>query len=151
MSLASPLVLLASVASGALLACWFVSFSWRIDLYGGRWLVRLEKGALGLRQLYGSAPLGCEWQPSVSPDPTCWHPRFETVGLDSAVFVKWWLVIPFWVPVLVSSVATVILFRGVRRKQRKGSCRSCGYDLTGNMSGVCPECGTPIADGRRKA
>jgi hypothetical protein len=23
-------------------------------------------------------------------------------------------------------------------------CRHCGYNLTGNVSGVCPECGTPI-------
>ncbi|GMU20560.1 MAG: hypothetical protein AMXMBFR13_06570 [Phycisphaerae bacterium] len=23
-------------------------------------------------------------------------------------------------------------------------CWTCGYDLTGNLSGVCPECGTPI-------
>ena len=23
-------------------------------------------------------------------------------------------------------------------------CGSCGYDLTGNTSGLCPECGTPI-------
>lgn len=23
-------------------------------------------------------------------------------------------------------------------------CRFCGYDLTGNVSGVCPECGNPI-------
>jgi len=23
-------------------------------------------------------------------------------------------------------------------------CRTCGYDLTGNISGVCPECGTSI-------
>jgi len=21
-------------------------------------------------------------------------------------------------------------------------CRTCGYDLTGNLSGTCPECGT---------
>ena len=25
-----------------------------------------------------------------------------------------------------------------------GRCRSCGYDLTGNESGVCSECGRPI-------
>lgn len=31
----------------------------------------------------------------------------------------------------------------VRRRQlrRTGICGNCGYDLTGNMSGVCPECG----------
>jgi hypothetical protein len=25
-----------------------------------------------------------------------------------------------------------------------GRCRNCGYDLTGNVSGVCPECGERI-------
>ncbi len=24
-----------------------------------------------------------------------------------------------------------------------GHCQQCGYNLTGNTSGVCPECGTP--------
>lgn len=28
---------------------------------------------------------------------------------------------------------------------RKGCCLKCGYDLTGNISGRCPECGTMIA------
>ncbi len=27
---------------------------------------------------------------------------------------------------------------------RLGHCRSCGYDLTGNLSGACPECGAPV-------
>lgn len=27
-------------------------------------------------------------------------------------------------------------------------CRQCGYDLTGNVTGVCSECGTPVG-GRR--
>ena len=25
-----------------------------------------------------------------------------------------------------------------------GHCRKCGYDLTGNVTGRCPECGTPV-------
>ena len=28
------------------------------------------------------------------------------------------------------------------RRQLNGQCATCGYDLTGNVSGVCPECGT---------
>jgi hypothetical protein len=28
-------------------------------------------------------------------------------------------------------------------------CPACGYDLTGNVSGVCPECGTSLAGDRR--
>ncbi len=31
-----------------------------------------------------------------------------------------------------------------RRRRGPGQCRRCGYDLTGNASGVCPECGTPL-------
>lgn len=28
-----------------------------------------------------------------------------------------------------------------QRRRRRGCCLGCGYDLTGNESGVCPECG----------
>jgi uncharacterized paraquat-inducible protein A len=40
-----------------------------------------------------------------------------------------------------------------RRKSRQfskiaGRCLKCGYDLTKNQSGICPECGTPVAEGR---
>ncbi|MBN1511055.1 MAG: hypothetical protein JXB13_03495 [Phycisphaerae bacterium] len=31
------------------------------------------------------------------------------------------------------------------RRWKRGHCVNCGYNLTGNVSGVCPECGTPIA------
>jgi hypothetical protein len=31
------------------------------------------------------------------------------------------------------------------------ACLSCGYDLTGNTSGVCPECGTAIPHPSRPA
>jgi hypothetical protein len=29
-------------------------------------------------------------------------------------------------------------------RTKEGHCRGCGYDLTGNISGVCPECGKPV-------
>jgi hypothetical protein len=28
-------------------------------------------------------------------------------------------------------------------RTKRGQCLACGYSLTGNISGVCPECGTP--------
>ena len=31
-----------------------------------------------------------------------------------------------------------------RKRRRRGCCIKCGYDLTGNTSGVCPECGVEI-------
>lgn len=30
-------------------------------------------------------------------------------------------------------------------KLQPGHCKACGYDLTGNVSGRCSECGMPIA------
>ena len=30
------------------------------------------------------------------------------------------------------------------RKPGPGHCRKCGYDLTGNVSGKCPECGEVV-------
>jgi len=35
-----------------------------------------------------------------------------------------------------------------RRMARDDVCRKCSYDLTGNVTGVCPECGSPIAAGK---
>lgn len=34
----------------------------------------------------------------------------------------------------------------LRRRHLAGCCRKCGYDLTGNASGICPECGTAVAE-----
>ena len=54
--------------------------------------------------------------------------------------------IPGWIPaVLLLAYPTVAAIRGPLRRQqrrRKGRCLECGYDLTGNVSGQCPECGT---------
>jgi len=47
-----------------------------------------------------------------------------------------------------------VLFRGPwRRHQRRarGQCVRCGYDLTGNLSGVCPECGGPAETQKKRA
>ena len=50
---------------------------------------------------------------------------------------------PLWIPLLVIALPTVYLFYRDRRPPR-GHCQGCGYDLTGNVSGVCPECGREL-------
>ena len=49
--------------------------------------------------------------------------------------------IPFWVIFLPTAIFTIVLFRRDRRRIPPGHCSRCGYDLTGNLSGVCSECG----------
>ena len=54
---------------------------------------------------------------------------------------------PHWFIFLLTAIPQGFwLYR--RRKQRPtvpGICRRCAYDLTGNASGICPECGTLVA------
>lgn len=61
------------------------------------------------------------------------------------------MAIPLW-PVVLGLLAVsaypVLLPRYIRwRRNRRGLCPCCAYDLYGNSSGCCPECGT-ISSGR---
>lgn len=52
----------------------------------------------------------------------------------------------FIVPTLLAAVVFargILHWRRHERRLRKGLCPGCGYDLTGNESGICPECGRP--------
>jgi hypothetical protein len=55
--------------------------------------------------------------------------------------------VPGWQVALMTAVLPVVWWWVRRRRRlrakRAGLCGSCGYDLHGNESGVCPECGTP--------
>ncbi len=65
-------------------------------------------------------------------------------GLIGARFV-------WGVAILLAIYPTLAFIRGPLRHRRRrrlrkhGLCLGCGYDLTGNESGVCPECGTEVA------
>ncbi len=78
-------------------------------------------------------------------------PGFPTIGK----------VLAFSVPLLlgvltgVRSCRSIVRHRGIlsffwdseiRRGYPPGHCQRCGYDLTGNLSGVCPECGTTLSE-----
>ncbi len=57
-----------------------------------------------------------------------------------------------WASALAASVVcTASLWRIQipERRWAEGKCAKCGYDLTGNESGVCLECGTRIKEETR--
>ncbi len=56
------------------------------------------------------------------------------------------IVMPGWLPV-VAGLVPVTLFWWRDRRIPPGHCQRCGYDLTGNVSGRCPECGEPVSSG----
>ncbi len=88
---------------------------------------------------------GCAWSvphPWLMPG----RPRLpSTYSTSSYSFVRF----SVWVPIAVFAVYPAIAFvRGPLRRyrrRRRGLCITCGYNLTGNESGVCPECATEIS------
>ncbi len=46
----------------------------------------------------------------------------------------------------LAAMILLLRYRSRRRfRRRTGLCMACGYDLTGNASGACPECGRAMA------
>jgi hypothetical protein len=72
---------------------------------------------------------------------------FEWIGVNFRTDYLCALLIPFWAVALLAftvSVWTWLAYRRRRDRDRPGHCNACGYDLKGNVSGVCPECGAAI-------
>jgi len=70
--------------------------------------------------------------------------RMPFYGYDSnKLFTYQALDIPLWLIFALAMIPNSLLWYRGRRRFPAGHCGSCGYDLIGNLSGVCPECGTP--------
>jgi hypothetical protein len=91
------------------------------------------------------------YSPVVTPDPelvncvglmlrTCaedwptWRPDMELHKTCGAVSL------PLWIPTVLFAALAAWHWRRTRPVP-PGHCPRCGYDLTGNVSGRCPECG----------
>ncbi|HSZ60130.1 MAG TPA: hypothetical protein VK797_31085 [Tepidisphaeraceae bacterium] len=55
-----------------------------------------------------------------------------------------WFAMPPWVAAAILAALPTMWIRKWLSRPRAGSCQHCGYNLIGNTSGVCPECGTPV-------
>lgn len=57
------------------------------------------------------------------------------------MYVSFWF--SFWLPCALFGVPVIVVLAH-DRLWRSGYCRNCRYNLTGNVSGRCPECGNAI-------
>ncbi len=118
-----------------LFAQWAASLVWNIawcdGRHGGFWLYR---GAIWTHP-FANAATGIFHQPSF--DVVWWSDPSRNASFGATACL------PMWIPLVIIAVPTVILWlRGSPLPD--GHCSNCGYNLTGNVSGVCPECGAPV-------
>ena len=75
--------------------------------------------------------------------PRGWNPgqyRFRRIPLEP-VWPGFAINTVFYAAVIAGPWTIAVVLRR-RSRIRRGRCLVCGYDLTGNTSGVCPECGS---------
>ena len=88
-------------------------------------------------------PVDCGLRRSMASIPRIWGPT-PIPYVHSHVVVRMWLL-----SAVFFTYPTIAFIRGPyrrHRRRRKGLCPTCGYDLAGNVSGVCPECGTIVGE-----
>ncbi len=114
-------------ASVPLLAAWTVLPSSTFTLFGSP-AIRLERGLAMPHRVFTIVHIdGPEY-------------RLGCINLPKFMHVA----VPFWLAFVPVAVPTAILWYRDRRPP-KGHCQNCGYDLTGNVSGVCAECGEALS------
>ena len=111
----------------------------------GQQSVFLAYGQIG----FGNSP---SMKPGWACAATFSHLKVVSAQMPWIEFARQWLGfslpgtetrIPVWLLVVAVGIPTGILWWRDRRP-KDGLCTACGYDLTGNVSGACPECGTAV-------
>lgn len=137
--------------------------------FGGGWSVESHYGTIGLNILWiddwpgriaggrlhlKSVPTGAYWAPWRGVEGFAanigqiyrwfwfyWRGPRIILEPGTHVIVRF----PNWFVVLVTGAYPAVVFTRYRRRPfARSGCRTCHYDLTGNESGVCPECGEAI-------
>jgi len=110
-----------------------------VQVYGGRALLHVfDRSKLRPQDLHGPTgwTFGSHWK---DPIQLQWLRPGIATGAAGGL-IRLGVNVPFWLPLLIVALPTAYLWHRDRRIP-PGHCPHCGYDLTGNVSGVCPECG----------
>jgi hypothetical protein len=129
-------------ACAAVLVIILLSMIWTVSYDGPTLYVSLDSGSLYFSVTPNAQPDG--WSLALSRA----RPHFlfnffpRIVGTPPRTY--WRGYAPLWTPLALLTLVTAALWWRERRPFPPGRCATCGYDLTGNVSGRCPECGIPI-------
>jgi hypothetical protein len=78
--------------------------------------------------------------------PGLWYFRLfrDARVINTGKLSTFGIAIPDVLLIILAGVVPAVWLVARKRRQIAGHCVKCGYNLTGNISGVCPECGKPI-------
>lgn len=115
---------------------------------GPRWTFSIVYNPKGGSSAWSTRPgptqrtdFGIEWPQHVVQYTATSEFEYEDTSVWRVVTV------PLWIPFLALVLFTAFLFWRDRRRRHRvktGHCLVCGYNLTGQTSNRCSECGTPI-------
>lgn len=126
-------------AAMMMLVVWVVSVITRADYCCNTWRAASGAGGVGICWRQNPWPgfrgLHIRYEPDYR---LLWLPGYVHRATMAAVSV------PLWMLFLLVVLPTAYLFWSNRRHLPPGHCQRCGYNLTGNVSGTCPECGSAV-------
>ena len=113
---------------------------------GAIWVRRSE------REQFANRVNGPEWPEKPAELPWLWVKsipdppmlRLDALWMNDPASSQKKLILPCWIPFVVLAIPTALLWHRDRRAHPPGHCQTCGYHLTGNVSGRCPECGKAV-------
>jgi hypothetical protein len=121
-------------------ASWCASLKWDMGVRTRRGaLYKLSGGQAILAVPEESVPGSTRWFVSPCRIQAEWQPYFMNADFGKA------LLLPLWIPCLLTLIPTSIAYRLdllANRLASAGGCPACGYSLKGISPGSpCPECG----------
>lgn len=116
---------------------WWAAPPWLLSVSGGRVVVAHYEAGETLRQEFNIRPA-----PPIRPQ-WAFLPHLATLRSPTNPRAGRCVVLPVMLLFLPAVILGIRLMR-VPHRSLDRACPSCGYDLTGNTSGVCPECGVRV-------
>lgn len=158
------------IAGTALGGAWYFSVHRPLELQAGKSYVGLQYGQFVIRVSTAQIPLaGGREIIRIGPKLGTGAAR-SAVGFPDSLSLTMlglvhakvmhdkgthWLsvLMPMWILLLGSwaSIVIVVWRQNGKARQQGNLCHVCNYDLTGNESGTCPECGTSIPEEKQRA